>query len=326
MSRSKTPIAITVGEPAGIGPDIALQLLQSFSASDRPLVLVTDPTLLEQRAAQLQQPCALPLYDPARPAPVSVYPVFLSQPTIAGQPNPVNARFVLDTLTRATQGCLNGEFAALVTGPVSKAVINQAGVSFQGHTGYLADLTRAEQALMLFVNEQVRVALLTTHLPLAQVPAAVTSPHLRATLQLLQRGLQQWFGCASPRIAVTGLNPHAGENGYLGSEEITCITPTLEAMRAEGYDLLGPLSADTVFLTAKQQGADAILSMYHDQSLPVLKTMGFGDLVNVTLGLPIIRTSVDHGTAFELAGTGQACADSLLAATRLAMRIVEQQS
>lgn len=326
MSDTQHPIAITVGEPAGIGPDIAIALARAIPNPARPLVFVTDPQLLAERAAELQLPWSLPRYDPTHPRPISICPIPLATPARAGHPDVANAAFVLQALQRAVTGCLVGEFAALVTGPVSKAVINASGVPFQGHTGYLAELTGANDSLMLFVNEEVRVALLTTHIPLAQVPAAVTPTRLRTTLALLRHGLQQWFGYSNPRIAVAGLNPHAGENGYLGHEEITCMIPTLEALRHEGFDLLGPLAADTLFLAAKTQGADAILSIYHDQSLPVLKTMGFGELVNVTLGLPIIRTSVDHGTAFELAGTGRANPDSLLAATRLAIQLVERHA
>lgn len=325
MPHPSKPIAITVGDPAGIGPDIALALAQHLSSLSHPLVLITDPALLASRAAMLNQPYTLPLYNPAAPQAVSVCAIPLATPAIAGQPAVANAAFVLNTLQRAVQGCLAGEFSAMVTGPVSKAMINASGVPFQGHTGYLAELTGAPESLMLFVNDQVRVALMTTHIPLAQVPAAITPTRLRATLRLLRDGLIQLFGYTNPCIAVAGLNPHAGENGYLGTEEITCMIPTLTALRQEGYALLGPLAADTLFLAAKDQGADAILSMYHDQSLPVLKTLGFGELVNVTLGLPIIRTSVDHGTAFDLAGTGRANPESLIAATRLAIQLVEQR-
>jgi 4-hydroxythreonine-4-phosphate dehydrogenase len=325
------PIALTPGEPAGIGPDLIIQIVQRTLFC--PLVVLADPMLLQQRARQLNLPLQIKIYDPkSPPTPLSqrgdqggiltVLPISLIKPSVCGQPDPNNASYVLQTITRAAQGCLNGEFSAIVTGPVNKGVINQAGIQFSGHTEFLAELAQADQAVMLFVVDQLRMALATTHLPLRAVADAVTPALLTNTLKILQQGLQQHFSIKDPKILVCGLNPHAGENGYLGHEEIDIIIPTLEKLRGEGMQLIGPLPADTLFIPQILAQGDAVLAMYHDQGLPVLKHVGFDRAVNFTLGLPFIRTSVDHGTALELAGTGRANLKSLLAAIELAYKLV----
>ncbi len=319
-------LALTPGEPAGIGPDICVQLAQS--AHPFELVAIADPKLLEQRAASLGLPLILNHYIPesaARPqrrGNLTILPVSLATPAQYGQPDPRNAAYVLETLKQAAEGCLNGDFAALVTGPAHKGVINDAGFPFTGHTEHLAAQCGGDP-VMLLAASGLRVALATTHLPLTEVSAAITPQRLRKVLGVLDRDLCRRFGIERPRILVCGLNPHAGEGGHLGREEIEVIEPTLEALRLEGLNLIGPLPADTVFTPPRLEGADAVLAMYHDQGLPVLKHLGFGRAVNITLGLPIIRTSVDHGTALELAGTGKAQTGSLEAAleTALAMAI-----
>lgn len=318
-------IAITPGEPAGIGPDLCIALAQQ--AHEAELVLLADPKLLEQRAAQLGLPLILREFNPqARPQPqtagqIAIVPITLAQAAQCGQLNVANAPYVLAGLRRAVQGCLAVEFAALVTGPVHKGIINQAGIPFTGHTEYLAEQCGGTIPVMMLVAPGLRVALATTHLPLAKVSAAITPSWLQQVLQILHHDLQQRFGIAQPRILVCGLNPHAGEGGHLGREELEIIEPVLAELRATGLHLEGPLSADTVFTPPNLAGADAVLAMYHDQGLPVLKHIGFGQAVNVTLGLPIIRTSVDHGTALELAGTGQARIGSLEAALQMALSL-----
>jgi 4-hydroxythreonine-4-phosphate dehydrogenase len=316
-------IALTTGEPAGIGPDLTVMLAQQSQAEE--LVAIGDPALLQERAALLGLPLQLRPHDPSRPpqasAPgeISLLPVPLPAVCRAGQPDPANARYVLDTLDLAVAGCLSGEFQAMVTAPVQKSVINDAGVPFSGHTEYLAQHTGAADVVMLLACESMRVALATTHLPLSQVPAAITPARLETVLGILHRDLQQRFAIPSPRIAVLGLNPHAGESGHLGREEIEVIAPTLERLRQQGLDLLGPLPADTAFAPRVLDSCDAVLAMYHDQGLPVLKYAGFGTAVNITLGLPIIRTSVDHGTALDLVGTGTADTGSLAHAVECAV-------
>ena len=317
-------IAITAGEPAGIGPDILLAIAQRDW--DAELVAVADPDLLRRRAELLGLPISLrewnPASEPARHTPgvLSIAPVHLAETEVPGQLNTANAPYVVQTLQTAVDGCIAGDFDAMVTAPVQKSVINDAGIPFSGHTEFLAAATNTEQVVMLLVSGELRVALATTHLPLAEVPGAVTPELLERTLRILNTDLRNKFGIAKPRIAVLGLNPHAGEGGHMGREEIDVIIPTLEALRAEGMDLLGPLPADTAFNANIREQADAYLAMYHDQGLPVLKFAGFGNAVNVTLGLPIVRTSVDHGTALDLAGSGKADGGSLVAAIDLAIR------
>ncbi len=317
--ESKRPvIAITPGEPAGIGPDL-IALLDFDQAVD--WVCVADPDLLDERARLRGRPRPWPRYAPGVRG-LSVLPVALGRRATPGIPDPANAEYVLSCLERATRGCLEGEFAGLVTGPVHKGVINEAGHAFTGHTEFLAREARVAEVVMMLVAGSLRVALLTTHLPLAHVPAAVTAARLDATLDILDAGLKRDFGFASPRIAVLGLNPHAGEGGHLGREEIDIIAPAVARAQARGIQAVGPLSADTAFVRERLVGGHAVLAMYHDQGLPVLKAQGFGEGVNVTLGLPFPRTSVDHGTALDRAGTGPIDPGSMAAAMALAKALV----
>jgi 4-hydroxythreonine-4-phosphate dehydrogenase len=315
-------IAITAGEPAGIGPDLCIAVAQQrFSAE---LVIIADPQLLQQRAALLQHSLDLPIYRPgtaARAGQVSVAPVRLRTPVHAGKLDSANAAYVLETLDCAIRGCNDNSFQAMVTAPVHKGIINDAGIAFTGHTEYLAEKTGAGTVVMMLAAPGLRVALATTHLPLAQVPAAITRDHLEAVLRCLHAELRNKFSIADPRILVAGLNPHAGEGGHLGREEIDVIEPILATLREQGLRLSGPLPADTLFTPPCLAQADAVLAMYHDQGLPVLKHMGFGRSVNITLGLPIVRTSVDHGTALDKAATGAANAGSLVAAIQAAIEM-----
>ena len=302
------PIAITTGDPAGIGPEIAVA---AAAALDRSTVLLGDAQLL--RTAARATGIAWPL-----PSSVTIEPLATAAPVVPGRLDVRNARYVLRTLDAAIDGCLRGKYSAMVTAPVHKGVINDAGVPFTGHTEYLAERTAAAHVVMLLVGGGMRVALATTHLPLAQVAEAITADSLAATLDVLHRDLRTRFGLARPRIGVAGLNPHAGEGGHLGREEIEVIAPALAAARARGVDATGPFPADTLFVPAMLSRFDAVLAMFHDQGLPVLKHASFGHGVNVTLGLPIVRTSVDHGTALDLAGKGIADAGSMKAALALA--------
>lgn len=316
-------LAVTSGEPAGIGPDLCLEL----AANGRPaeLVVLADARLLAERARLLGKKFDLPAYDPASPAVagcISLLPLPTAAPVEPGHLDPANADYVLALLQRAADGCRNGEFAAMVTAPVHKGVINDAGTAFSGHTEFLAERTGAAMPVMMLTAGTLRVALATTHLPLAAVPAAITFERLTQVLAILDHDLRERFAIGAPRILVCGLNPHAGEDGHLGREEIEIIEPCLNALRERGLDVVGPLPADTLFTPTRLKGADAVLAMYHDQGLPVLKYAGFGHAVNITLGLPIVRTSVDHGTALDLAGTGRADAGSLHAAIQAALDIV----
>jgi len=309
----------TPGEPAGIGPDLILQLAARDSAT--PLV-VADPELLRRRARRLGLSVRLELLDSIdryRPqgAALQVLPVPLPRQVEPGRPHADNAEYVLETLRLATKLCLETPRAALVTGPVHKGVINEAGIPFTGHTEFLAGLSGGHPVMML-ACPGLRVALATTHLPLRQVAEAITAERLERVLRILHRELRERFRIADPRILVCGLNPHAGEGGHLGTEERELIAPLLERLRREGMQLVGPLPADTLFTPRHLEGADAVLAMYHDQGLPVLKHLGFGRAVNITLGLPLVRTSVDHGTALDLAGTGAADSGSLKAALETA--------
>ena len=323
-------LVITPGEPAGIGPDLILGLAaQSWPVE---LVIVADPQLLAERAAQLNLQVQLLAYDakaearPQRQGTLTVEAIPLAVPAIPGQLQVANGRYVLATLAPAAQGALSGEFAALVTGPVHKGIINDAGVSFSGHTEFFAEQAGCDQVVMKLATEGLRVALATTHLPLRDVADAITPASLTRTLQILHQDLRQKFGIAQPRIYVCGLNPHAGEGGHMGHEEIEVIEPVLATMRGQGMDLVGPLPADTLFQDKYLRDADAVLAMYHDQGLPVLKYKGFGRAVNITLGLPFIRTSVDHGTALDLAGQGKAEMGSLLTALHQAIDMVTKQA
>ncbi len=318
-------LAITAGEPAGIGPDIILQLACQTTWSAE-LVVIADPLVLLNRAQKLgltvrirQYPLAADEQRPLQLGDVLVLPIACPDTVLAGVLNPNNAPYVLATLRRAAAGCLSGEFAAMVTAPLHKAVINDAGVPFTGHTEYLAELTKAPLPVMMLTAGQLRVALATTHLPLKNVSAAITWQSLEQVLTILNHDLQTKFGLTNPHILVCGLNPHAGEGGHLGMEEQDTLIPVIRHLQQQGMHLTGPLPADTLFTPRHLKTADAVLAMYHDQGLPVLKNVGFGHAVNITLGLPIIRTSVDHGTALDLAGTGQAETSSLQAAIQLAL-------
>ena len=319
-------LAITAGEPAGIGPDLCI--LQACQPQDAQLVVIADPALLDQRARQLKVDARITLFEPdaprrpSRPDEIQVMPVTLVTASTAGQLNRDNSAYVLETLTLAVKGCQSGLFDAMVTAPVHKGVINESGISFSGHTELLAELTRTSRAVMMLATDELRVALATTHLPLAKVPAAITEPLLEEVITILHNDLRHKFGISAPHILVAGLNPHAGEDGYLGREEIDLIGPVLTRLQDQGINLSGPLPADTLFNPKRLETADAVLAMYHDQGLPVLKYQGFSEAVNVTLGLPIIRTSVDHGTALDLAGTGLASCGSLNTAIRYALSMV----
>ena len=318
-------LALTPGEPAGIGPDLCAQLAQRPPA-DVELIAFCDPELLEQRAASLGLPLRLAAPG-AKPRPCArgelrAVPVELAAAARPGELNPANSAYVLECLRTAVRRVLDGHADALVTGPVHKAVINQAGHPFSGHTEFLAELCGRETGVMMLATPGLRVALATTHLPLKAVPAAITRERLLEVLTILARDLRGRFGIERPRILVCGLNPHAGESGELGTEELEIIEPALAELRALGMDLVGPLPADTLFAPRLLDTADAVLSMYHDQGLPVLKFKGFGNAVNITLGLPIIRTSVDHGTALDLAGGGEADPGSLRCAVEAALEML----
>ncbi|MBI5938761.1 MAG: 4-hydroxythreonine-4-phosphate dehydrogenase PdxA [Betaproteobacteria bacterium] len=316
------PLVLTAGEPAGIGPDLCARLAQEPPAGI-PIVLLADRALIEARAAQLGLACALPDHAPGSAAPISLLSLPLAEPAQAGRLDPANTAYVLASLRRATEGCLSGEFSGLVTGPVHKGVINDAGIAFTGHTEFLAELTGTPRVVMMLTGAGMRVALVTTHLPLSEVAAAITPTAVRETLHILDAALRRDFAIAAPRILVAGLNPHAGEGGHLGREEIEVIEPVLNQLRQAGMRLEGPLPADTLFQRKFLDACDAVLTMYHDQGLPVLKHASFGEGINVTLGLPIVRTSVDHGTALELAGSGRIDDGSLRAAIDLAWRMAQ---
>jgi 4-hydroxythreonine-4-phosphate dehydrogenase len=318
-------IALTTGEPAGIGPDLCIALSQSELPCE--LVAIGSPDLLMERAKCLGLPIKLNAFNaeifiPQQPGQLTFLPVDLLAPVVPGQLNAANSRYVLKAITKAVNGCLKNQFAAMVTAPVHKSIINDAGIAFIGHTEFIADITGGYPVMML-VTPGLRVALVTIHVPLVEVSKAITHNRLRQVLRVLDRDLRERFGINKPRIAVCGLNPHAGENGYLGREEIDIIEPVLNGLRKQGMILDGPLPADTIFTPKHLDKADAVLAMYHDQGLPVLKYKGFGNAVNITLGLPIIRTSVDHGTALDLAGSGLADPGSLKYALETALTLVE---
>ena len=319
-------IALTAGEPAGIGPELIASLAAETFAAD--FVVIGNAGLLTERARAVGRNIKVVDYDSGLNRPrcgeIAVIDIDLATPSIAGQLDTRNAQHVLDILKRAADGAHSGEFDAIVTAPLHKGVINDAGVPFSGHTEFFAERAHCEVVMML-VAGSLRVALATTHLPLSAVPAAITRTGLLDTLRIMHRDLRQRFAIDAPRIAVLGLNPHAGEGGHMGREEIETITPVLEQLRSDGMDLIGPLPADTAFVPRHLEHFDAVLAMYHDQGLPVLKHTGFGHAVNVTLGLPWIRTSVDHGTALDLAGTGRADAGSLRAAIELAIELATQR-
>ena len=327
MTASRpTTIAITSGEPAGIGPDLCVFIADDLKAdANTNYVVLADTDLLAARADTLNVK-----WPPGAPN-VHLEHIALREKTNAGELNRANSQYVLHLIDRAIDGCQSKEFAAMVTAPVHKGVINDAGINFTGHTEYLAGKTATPQVVMMLVGSRtpvlpvLRVALATTHLALKDVPAAITHESLLRTLRILHADLKDKFGIPEPRIVVSGLNPHAGEGGYLGREEIDVIIPVVEKLKAEGMLLEGPLPADTLFTPRHLQHADAVLAMYHDQGLPVLKFASFGEGVNVTLGLPIIRTSVDHGTALDLAGSGKIETGSMMAAIHLAVQLARRR-
>lgn len=315
-------LAITPGEPAGVGPDLCIQYSQQ--PHNCQLVLIADPNLIQERAAILRLPIRLVKFQADMTTPsgngvIYYQPVPLIKKSIPGELNVNNARYVLNTLKIAIQGCQDNTFDALITGPIHKGIINEAGIPFTGHTEYLAEQTHTGKVVMMLATDEMKVALATTHLPLKSVPNAITRTSLIQVLTILHADLETRFGIPSPHILICGLNPHAGEDGHLGTEEQDIIIPVVEQLKAQGFNLTGPLPADTLFNEKNLAQADAVLAMYHDQGLPVLKYQGFGRAVNITLGLPIIRTSVDHGTALELAGSGQASTGSLQYAIQLAL-------
>jgi 4-hydroxythreonine-4-phosphate dehydrogenase len=320
-------ILITAGEPAGIGPDLVVAIAQQSWPCE--LTVICDRRVLGARARQLGVALELVDYSAAqsqshRAGYLQVVNIPTSAPVVPGTLDKKNAQHVLQTLDYAVAACLRHEFDAVVTAPVQKSIVNDAGVAFSGHTEYFAERTGGTPVMMLIAGS-LRVALVTTHLPLSAVSRAITPVALEQVIQILDHDLRARFGLASPRILVCGLNPHAGESGHLGREEIDIIEPVLHALRAQGVQLIGPAPADTAFTPHMLAQADALLAMYHDQGLPVLKNVGFGHAVNVTLGLPIIRTSVDHGTALDLAGTGNADAGSLRAALELAIELAARR-
>jgi 4-hydroxythreonine-4-phosphate dehydrogenase len=327
MTRPR--IAVSAGEPAGIGPDIVLAAVAGGVDAGADLVVIADRSMLERRAALLGLKLSFVDGDDAGAAgngpTVRVLHEPLAAEVVPGKGDPRNAAGVLAALRRTAEGCLAGDFDAMVTAPVNKAVIADSGVPFSGHTEYLAELTHTPQVVMLLAAGALRVALATTHLPLAAVPAAVGRAPLLDILRILNNELQRRFAIAAPRISVLGLNPHAGEGGHLGTEDDAIIAPAIRAALAEGIDASGPWPADTAFNTTLAEKTDAYLAMYHDQGLPVLKFASFGAAVNITLGLPLIRTSVDHGTAFDIAGTGRADGGSFKAAVDLAVELAKNR-
>ena len=321
------PLVVTAGEPAGIGPDLCIALANA--GSDHEFVVVSDPKLLRDRAARLGVDVTITEIDRdlavdrvAEPGELFVVPVAFPETPECGVLNPANSQALLDGLTLAVEGCQSGRFGGIVTAPLQKSVINDAGIPFTGHTEFLAELTGTSRPVMMLVAGRLRVALASTHLPLREVPDYLTSEIIHEVLEVLYRDLQTRFGIASPEIVVCGLNPHAGESGHLGTEDDAVIRPVVDEFAARGLDVRGPLPADTAFTPAAGH-SDAVLAMYHDQGLPVLKYAGFGHAVNVTLGLPIVRTSVDHGTALDLAGSGRADSGSMVAALELAAAMAD---
>lgn len=333
--KASPRLAVTLGEPAGIGPDLIIQLSQVQQKAN--LVVIADKNVIQERAGELDIPITLIEYDVNSPnsfenrslvnrGEINVLHIPCADAVVAGKLNKNNSLYVLETLKRATEGCLSKEFDAMVTAPLHKGIINDAGVEFTGHTEFLAELTNAELPVMMLAADSLRVALATTHLPLKDVSDAITKESLTQVITILHNDMKIKFGISSPRILICGLNPHAGEGGHLGVEEINTIEPVIEHLKDKGMNLIGPLPADTLFTPKYLEKADAVLAMYHDQGLPVLKHVGFGHAINVTLGLPIIRTSVDHGTALDLAGSGKASIGSLKEAINSAITMVNAQT
>ena len=295
------PIAFTPGEPSGIGPDIAIIYAQK--AKKESLLVYCDPDVLIDRAKNLNLPITLKESESKNASELSIYPIKTSNKVIPGRLNPANSNYVLETIKQATKDCLNGNCDGLLTGPVNKGVINESGIGFTGHTEFLAQLTNTTKTVMLLASDQLKVALATTHIPLTEVSKHITRDSLSQVISIINNNFK-YLGVKKPKILVCGLNPHGVENGYLGNEEITTILPVIKELNKVGYDLIGPVPADTAFTPESLTNVDVVLAMYHDQGLPVLKAQGFKKAANITLGLPFFRTSVDHGTAIELAGTG----------------------
>jgi len=319
-------ILISAGEPAGIGPDIILQAIQQ--SFDADIITVGDPSLFANRAQQLNldvqiKPCTLKDKSGSHePGVLKVLPIDLNTNCESGQLNPVNAKYVLNVLDTAIDACVNSQADALVTGPIQKSILTHEIANFTGHTEYLADRTHSPLPVMMLATEGLRVALVTTHMSLSEVPSHITTKNVSQVLEILHHDLETQFGINNPKILIAGLNPHAGEDGHLGKEEIEVISPVIQHYKKQGMNIIGPLPADTLFTDKYLKDADAVLAMYHDQGLPVLKYKGFGNAINVTLGLPIVRTSVDHGTALDLAGTGKANAQSMILAINTACNII----
>jgi len=317
-------LALTVGEPGGIGPDLTVMLAQSEHSHQ--IIAICDPDLLKRRAQLLGKDLTVNIFDGAsmqvaKAGEIWVHPIKLAQPEVAGELNQANGQYVLDTLSHAAQGCLDGIYHAMVTAPVHKGIINEAGIPFTGHTEFLEDYTHSERVVMMLATKGLMVALVTTHLPLKDVATAITDERLSQIINVLDKDLKQYFALPNANILVCGLNPHAGEGGHMGREEIDVIEPCLNQLRKQGITLTGPLPADTLFTNKVLEQGDVVLAMYHDQGLPVLKFKGFGQAANITLGLPIIRTSVDHGTALDLVGTGKANPGSLQTAIDYALHM-----
>jgi 4-hydroxythreonine-4-phosphate dehydrogenase len=323
-------IALTSGEPAGIGPDLAILLASQNHHCE--IITIGSSTLLQERAQQLNLAINIEPFDAASPRSfnkkniLKVLNIALSEDVISGTLNSANAPYVINILDAAIAGCKTNTFDAMVTAPVQKSILNDAGIPFSGHTEYLAEQTQTKKVVMMLATSSLRVALATTHLPLRDVADAINPSLLEEVIHILHHDLQHFFGIKQPRILISGLNPHAGEGGHLGREEIDIIIPTIEKLTAEGLLLIGPLPADTLFTPKHLSNADAVLAMYHDQGLPVLKYQGFGQAANITLGLPIIRTSVDHGTALDLAGSGNIDSGSLTTAINIALEMIEKKA
>ena len=328
MNKGIPKIILSSGEPAGIGPDITIMASQhSFDAA---IAVTGCPVEIEKRAQHLGMPVEIRTISPSDNIPIhspgilNVIPIKPQAPVHAGQLDTSNGQYVIDCINVATDACLSGDFQAMVTAPVHKSIINDAGITFSGHTEWVAQRTGGNHPVMMLANEHFRVCLATTHLPLSDVSKAITEDSLSKVLTIMNKDIAKLYGIASPRIAVCGLNPHAGEGGHLGMEEIETIEPTVAKLKDQGLNLTGPVPADTIFTEANLQKVDAVLAMFHDQGLPVIKHSGFGEVVNITLGLPIIRTSVDHGTALDMAGTDQASESSLVSAINLAIKFALQ--
>ena len=323
MTIDEPVLVITPGEPSGIGPEILLKLNREYP--ELRLLAVADPVLLQQAADMLGFDTGITKWQPGQSisaGQLACLPTLLARPANPGQPTTENAPYVLETLRQAVWLVLHGHAAAMVTGPILKGIINESGVPFTGHTEFLADLTKTPRVVMMLATPGLRVALVTTHLPLRDVSAAITTKKLEAVIQITETSLRQQFGIARPRLQVLGLNPHAGEGGHLGEEDDQLIRPVIEKLRKQGMKIDGPVPADTAFTPPRMAACDAVVAMYHDQGLPVLKHLGFGQAVNITLGLPFIRTSVDHGTALDIAGTGQANVTSLYQAVLCAQLMI----